>query len=172
MILWVLFWKWDIWRVDLELWFLCRCSPFHTVGQSHQKWRQCFFCEIIFKCFRVLNLLPWMCHPSLGIDIVSVPHVLTHCANPVTNTKYQFLFWPLQLSVHSQMWSSLHWRINCRNADTKSGALRPTIPSCKRMQSSGLLGVFDANISLKVTRWLTIKCYLVGSLYQLHVYQR
>ena len=66
------------------------------------------------------------------IVIVSGPHVFTHCARPVN--KYQFLFWPLQLSAHSQMWSSLHWRINCRNAEATSGALRPAIASCQRMQ--------------------------------------
>ena len=66
------------------------------------------------------------------IVLVSDPDVFTHCARPVN--KYQFLFWLLQLSAHSQMWSSLHWRINCRNADATSGALRPAIALCQGMQ--------------------------------------
>ena len=55
------------------------------------------------------------------IVIVSGPNVLTHCAWLVN--KYQFFFRPLQLSAHSKMWSSLHWQINCRNADAASGDL-------------------------------------------------
>ena len=57
------------------------------------------------------------------------------------------------------MWCSLHWRINCRNADATSGALPPAIASCQRMS-----GVFDANISLKATGRLTNRCSLVVSL--------
>ena len=96
------------------------------------------------------------------IVIVSGSHVFTHCARLVN--KYQFLFWPLQLSAHSHLWSSWHWRIKCRNADTKAGALRPAIASCQRMQESDLPEVFHANVSLNVTRRLTNRCSLVVSL--------
>ena len=164
MILCVLFWIWDIWRVDPELSLLCCCSYFHTVGQSHQKWQQCLVFRNSVPMFpwiasAVMNVWPFSSH---FIAIVSGLHVFTHCDRPLN--KYHFLFWPLQLSAHSQMWSSLHWWINCRNADTISAALRPAIASCQRMQLSGLLGVFDVNVSLKVTRRLANRCSLVVSL--------
>ena len=46
---------------------LCCCLPFHTVGRSHQKWHQCWFCERVFQCFDLLHLLLWMYDRSLGI---------------------------------------------------------------------------------------------------------
>ena len=84
----------------------------------------------MFPCLAsaAMNLWPFS---RYLIVIVSGPHVFTHCARPVK--KYQFLLWSLQLSVHSQMWSSLRWRVNCRNADSTSGALRPAIVSRQRM---------------------------------------
>ena len=71
----------------------------------------------MFPCIASAAMNVWPFSRYL-IVIVSGPDVFTHCARPVN--KYQFLFWLLQLSAHSQMWSSLHWRINCRNADAPS----------------------------------------------------
>ena len=73
----------------------------------------------MFPCIASTAMNVWPLTRYL-IVIVSGLHVFTHCARPVN--KYQFLFWPLQLSAHSKMWSSLHWRINCRNADVTSSA--------------------------------------------------
>ena len=42
-----------------------------------------------------------------------------------TNTNFGFDCY--SYPAHSQMWSSLHWRNNCSNADATSGALRPAI---------------------------------------------
>ena len=68
----------------------------------------------MFPCIASAAMYVWPFSRYL-IVIVSGLHVFTHCVRPVN--KYQFLFLPLQLSAHSQMWSSLNWRINCRNAE-------------------------------------------------------
>ena len=85
----------------------------------------------LFPCIASAAMNVWPSSRYLKV-VVSGPHAFTHCVRPVN--KYQLLFWPLQLSYNSQMWSSSHWRISCRNADATSGALRPAIASCHRMQ--------------------------------------
>ena len=115
----------------------------------------------MFPCIAsaATNVWPF---PRYLMDVVSAFYVFTHCARPAN--KYQFLFWPLRLSGLSQMRFSLNWRINCSHAYAKSGALRPAIAWCQRIQYFGLLGVLDANVSLKVTRRLTNRCSLVETL--------
>ena len=87
----------------------------------------------VFPCIASAAMNVWPFSWYLKV-IVSGPLGFTHCTRLVNN--YQFLSWPLQLSAHSQMWSSLHWQINYRNADATSGALRKAILLCVRECSS------------------------------------
>ena len=69
--------------------------------------RKSFPLFLLFIASPAMNVSPFSRYLML---VVSGPHVFTKCARPVN--KWQFLFWLLQLSAHSQTWSSLHWRIN------------------------------------------------------------
>ena len=54
------------------------------------------------SCIEIAVMNVWPFSRYLTIT-VSDPHVFTLCGRPMS--KYQFLCWPLQLSIYSQMWS-------------------------------------------------------------------